>query len=157
MSHDLEVANIWIFRIFRSGQKYALLNVSWTSEGWLTWEIALVSVSSALEEQKETFFGNRNCADIWSTFAHFGHLPNGHDLFYTKVKYDWLKVCSYSWKYFLVIYQSAQTKWHINDITWVMSILNVKYLSSDRVRILDFWPWLSHVKSQLEINKHPKL
>ena len=58
---------------------------------------------------------------------------------------------------FKVIYQSVQSKWHINDITWVMSILNVKYLSSDRVRILDFWPWLSHVKSQLEINKHPKL
>ena len=41
-----------------------------------------------------------------------------------------------------------------------MSILNVKYWMPDWdfwLRLLDFWPWLAHVKSQLEINKHPIL
>ena len=48
-------------------------------------------------------------------FCPLGNLPNGHDLFHTKVKYGWLQVCSYSWKYLshLSISPDKMTyKWH---------------------------------------------
>ena len=120
MSRDLEVLNIWIFRISEADKNQILLNVSWTSEYGHVRKCTRLCFKCTLRA-KGDMFGNRNCADIWSTLDRFGCFPNRswvmtHDpqrsnqgqiilfKFHSRV----IKDLDYSWKYLTLSYLSIK-------------------------------------------------